>query len=115
VHPDKLSEIIRGPIGDAASKLGKNESLTCQVAEREGIKITVTRQDKITFWQAFAAVTWFPVLVAFLTAYLWDKDQNGVIIHYVRDHLTITATGIFAAWLVGTGLVFVLFRYIRQS
>ena len=112
---DRLSEFVKGTIQDAVEKLGKNESLTFHIAEEKGVKITVARQDKITFWQAFAAVTWFPILMAILTAFLWSQDQNGVIIHYVRDNLAITATGIFAGWILAMVLVFGLFRYLRNS
>jgi hypothetical protein len=115
VEPDRLSELVQGTLQDAAAKLGKNESLTYDIATKNGVKITVARQDKITFWQAFIGVTWFPILMAFLTAFLWSRDQNGVIIHYVRDNLAITATGIFAGWILAMVLVFGLFRYLRNS
>lgn len=115
MEPDKLSEFVRGSLQDAVAKLGKNESITWHIAEGKGVKMTLARQDKITFWQAFVAVTWFPILVALLTAFLWSRDQNGVIIHYVRQNLTVTATGIFAGWILAMVLVFGLFRYMRNS
>jgi hypothetical protein len=115
VQHDRLSEFVQGSITEAVQTLGRNESITWHIAEKEGIKITVARQDKITFWQAFLTATWFPILVAGLAAFLWSRDQNSVVIHYVRDNLTVTATGLFAGWILSMVVVVYLFRYIRNS
>ena len=115
MSPDRLSELVEGTVREIASRVGPNESLTATIALKKGINITVTRQDKITFWQGFIAITWFPILATIITVYLWSKDQNTVVIRYAAEHLVITATGIFAAWMLATWLMIRLFRYIRKS
>lgn len=112
---DKLSELVQGAIREIAARIGPNEVFTATVATEKGIKIIVTRQDKVTFFQAFVAITWFPILATIITIYLWSKDRNTVVIRYAAEHLTITATGIFAAWMLATWLMIRLFRYVRQS
>ena len=117
MQPDRLSELFpEKSIQQIAHELGRNETIIFkQIAIKEGIKITVSRQQNITFWQAFAAITWFPVLATAIAIVLWSKDQNSVVVRYATDHLAITATGIFAAWIVASALMIGLFRYIRNS
>jgi nitrate reductase NapE component len=94
--------------------VGEGESVTIRIAREEGIK--VTRQRNITFWQAFLAMSWFPVLAVGIIVFLWSKDQNNsVVIRYTTEHLVVTATGIVAGWVLATGLIVWLFRYIRNS
>lgn len=115
MQPDRLSELIEGTLREIASRVGSNETLTAEVAVEKGIKITVTRQDKVTFWQGFIAITWFPILATIITTFLWSRDKNTVVIRYATEHLAVTATGIFAAWIVAAWLMIWLFRYIRKS
>ncbi len=114
MQPDKLSELFgNATLQEIIQCVGPDETVTVQIAREKGIK--VTRRRGITFWQAFIAITWFPVLAVIITLILWSRDQNSVAIRYAAEHLTITATGIFAAWVVASGLMIWLFRYIRNS
>jgi hypothetical protein len=115
VRPDRLSELEDGSLSEIIGKLGRNETITIEFAEKKGIRLA--RRDTITFWQALLAATWFPILLAFLTAYIWTRDPSGsrAVVQLARDHLAITITGMFAGWIVSMGVVVYLFRYIRQS
>jgi hypothetical protein len=114
VQPDRLSELFdKTTVRDIIDCVGPNETVTIKIARERGV--TVKRQPNITFWQAFVAITWFPVLGALITAFLWSRDQNNVVIRYAAEHLSVTATGIFAAWLVAIWLMIRLFRYVRNS
>lgn len=114
MQPDKISELFgKATLSEIIQCVGPDETLTVQIAREKGIK--VTRRRGITFGQAFLAVSWFPILAVIITLFLWSRDQNSVAIRYATQHLTITATGIFAAWVVASGLMIWLFRYIRNS
>ena len=117
MQPDRLSELFPNKnIQQIAQELGPNETIVFeQIARKEGIKFRMSRQSNITFWQAFAAITWFPILATVIAIVLWKEDQNSVVVRYATDHLAITATGIFAAWIVASALMIGLFRYIRNS
>jgi hypothetical protein len=116
VRPDRLSELFeKATLDEIVRSVGPDESVTIRrIADEKGIK--VTRQRNITFWQAFVAITWFPVLATVITLVIWSRDPNSsVVVRYAAGHLAITATGIFAAWVVASGLMIWLFRYIRRS
>ena len=114
MRPDRLSELFKGNLSEIIKHVGPNETLIVrELAEKEGI--SVTRHTHITFWQALLACSWFPILLAFLTVYIWSKDENKVVVQYVYGHWAITATGIFAGWLLATALTVYLFRYVRNS
>lgn len=116
MRPDRLSELFgEATLEEIVRIAGRDESVTIrQIAGAKGIN--VTRQSNITFWQAFAAITWFPVLATIITIVIWSKDpNNSVVVRYATEHLAITATGIFAAWALASGLMIWLFRYIRKS
>lgn len=114
---DRLSELVPGSsLAEICEQVKTNERLTVRVLEDKGIKgLTVKRQPTITFWQAFAATTWFPVLVAILSVVIWKLDRSGAVINYVRNNLKITVTGLFAGWIISLVAIAVFFRYIRES
>ncbi|HET9285272.1 MAG TPA: hypothetical protein VFR24_25245 [Candidatus Angelobacter sp.] len=75
----------------------------------------VTRQKNITFGQTLCAVTWFPILTAILVVCLWKFDPSNVAIHYAKENLAVSITGLFGGWVIAFGLTLYGFRYIRNS
>lgn len=111
---DRLSELFgKTTLKELIDSVGPDESVTIKVAQKEGIK--VTRQRNITFWQTVFAISWFPILAAIITSVLWERDKNSVVIRYAADHVSVTASGLIAAWLLAFWLMIRLFRYVRDS
>lgn len=114
MKPDRLSELFRDvSFQEIVDLVGPDETVEIRIAREKGIKLT--RRPNITFWQAVIAVTWFPILGAVIAAFLWSRDQNSVVIRYATEHLSVTVTGLFGAWLLSGLLMARLFRYIRNS
>lgn len=112
---DRLSELFPGGLREIVDCVGTNEKVTIEISTKTGIVVKRENVGGITFWQAVFAASWFPILVAVLSTVLWKQDQNSAVIHYATDHLAVTITGLFGAWIVAIVVVVRVFRYIRES
>jgi hypothetical protein len=110
---DRLSELVSGSLIDIAKNVGSNEELIIKVVDENEIRIR--RRANISVGQAVFATTWFLILVALVTIFIWKQDENHVVITYVQDHLSVTITGLLGGWLVSALVTAFIFRYIRQS